>query len=388
MAIKSFRDRNPFLVGIASVLVIALLVGSAFLVGTRHLLERGYYSADAYFVDSGGLQANDNVLVAGVRVGRVTDVSAVHQVAPCARKAPDPNFLGTQGAQAGCVKVSFKVRGGVHLGPDTQAHIVLETLLGARALRLTGPATTPLLSQQPRPARVITIDRTEVPFDIFSLFDKATSNIEATDTAKLNQLIKELATVTQGKREQITTLLTSVTQIANTLNARDAQVRELLDRAATLSGQLAAKDQILVSLIDQSRGILLNLQQRRNDIAVGLTAANRAVAQLDRVIAVNKATLDAILTRLHPTLGALATHESDINNILAYLGPGIQGMAVATSHGPWQDVYIKTIGFDVLGCVAALKGMPDGSPLDALCSTLIKTLGALHLPLPLAVPAK
>ncbi|MDQ1377074.1 MAG: hypothetical protein QOE15_1247, partial [Acidimicrobiaceae bacterium] len=54
-------------------------------------------------------------------------------------------------------------------------------------------------------------------------------------------------------------------------------------------------------------------------------------------------------------------------------------------HGPWQDVYIKTIGFDVLGCVAALKGTPDGSPLDALCTALIKALGALHLPL--AVPA-
>ena len=42
-----------------------------------------------------------------------------------------------------------------------------------------------------------------------------------------------------------------------------------------------------------------------------------------------------------------------------------------------QDVYIKTIGFDVLGCVNALKGTPDGSPLDALCTTLLKTLGRL-----------
>jgi hypothetical protein len=59
----------------------------------------------------------------------------------------------------------------------------------------------------------------------------------------------------------------------------------------------------------------------------------------------------------------------------------VNSMALATAHGPWQDVYIKTIGFDVLGCVAALKGHPDGTPLDALCTALIKTLGALHLPL-------
>jgi hypothetical protein len=105
------------------------------------------------------------------------------------------------------------------------------------------------------------------------------------------------------------------------------------------------------------------------------------VAALDRLISANKATLDSILTQLHPTLGAIAAHESDINNILANLGPGVSSMALATSHGPWQDVYIKTIGFDVLGCVNALQGHPDGTPLDALCTTLIQTLGALHLPL-------
>ncbi len=78
MAIKSFRDRNPFLVGIASVLVIVLLVGSALLVGVKHLLEGGY-AIDAIFVDSGGIQVNDNVLLAGIKVGRVTKVAAVHQ---------------------------------------------------------------------------------------------------------------------------------------------------------------------------------------------------------------------------------------------------------------------------------------------------------------------
>ena len=378
MAIKSFRDRNPFLVGIASVLVIVLFVGAALLVGIKHLFEGGY-GIDAIFVDSGGIQVNDNVLLAGIKVGRVTKVAAVHQAGPCARSTPDPNFIGVQGAEAGCVRVSLNVHGGVHLGPDTQAQIILATLLGARAVRLTGAATAPFLQTRSRSARVLPIDRTEVPFDVFSLFNKATTNIEATDTAKLNQLIDELATVTQGKRQQLTTLLTSVTQIADTLNARDAQVRELLDRAATLSKQLSAKDQILVSLIDQSQGILLNLQQRRSDIAAGLTAANGAVAALDRIIAANKATLDSILSQLHPTLGAIAAHEADINNILATLGPGITAMAISTSHGPWQDVYIKTIGFDVLGCVAALKGQPDGTPLDALCTALLQTLGNLHL---------
>jgi phospholipid/cholesterol/gamma-HCH transport system substrate-binding protein len=387
MALKSFRDRNPYAVGVVSVVVIVALVLGALYVGADHVLENGHsYHVQAYFVDSGGITGNDPVLVAGVSVGRVTKVVAVHQAAPCTRTTPDPDFLGVQGAQAGCVRVTLEVDNGVHLGPDTQAQIILETLLGARAVTLSGPVSPPFLDSQPAAARVIGINSTEIPFDIFSLFSRATTNINAIDTTQLNQLISELADVTQGKRAQITTLLTSVTQISDTLNARDAQVRELLDRAATLSQQLSAKDHILVNLIDASQGILLNLEQRRNDIAAGLNAANGAVAALNQVIAANKATLDTILSDLDPTLGTIAAHEADINTLLADLGPGIDSMSVATSHGPWQDVYIKTIGFDVIGCVNALEGHPDGTPLDALCTALIKTLGALKLPLGSASP--
>jgi phospholipid/cholesterol/gamma-HCH transport system substrate-binding protein len=359
---------------------VVALVGAALYAGVDHVFEHGY-NVQAYFVDSGGIAGNDAVLVAGVSVGRVTKVAAVHQAALCSRRTPDPDFLGVQGATAGCVRVTLEVNNGVHLGPDTQAQIILETLLGARAVTLSGPATPPFLNTRPASARVISIDNTEIPFDIFSLFSRATTNINALDTNQLNALISELADVTQGKRAQITTLLTSVTQISDTLNARDAQVRELLDRAATLSQQLSAKDQILVNLIDASQGILLNLQQRRNDIAAGLNAANGAVAALNRVITANEATLNVILSDLDPTLGTVAAHETDINNLLADLGPGVNAMAISTSHGPWQDVYIKTIGFDVIGCINTLEGHPDGTPLDALCTALVKTLGALHLPL-------
>jgi len=376
MAIKSFRDRNPFVIGIASVLAIALIVTGAFLVGVKHIGEQAT-TFNGIFTDSGGIQGTNDVLLAGVKVGRVTKVQAVHTPRTCARKTPDPNVLLPQGPQAGCVMVTFKVNNGIHLGAGTRADIVLETLLGARVVRLSGPVTTPYLETLPAAQRVIPIDSTEVPFDVFDLFTNGTQKIQATDTAKLNQLIKELADVTQGKREQITTLLTSVTKIADTLNARDSQVRELLDRADTLSKELADKDQVLVNLIDQSVGILQTLQQRRADISVGLTEANNAVAQLDRLITANKATLDSILNRIHPVLNTVAAHEADLKTMLASLGPGIETMAISVSHGPWQDVYIKTIGFDVLGCVNALKGPPDGSPLDALCTTLLKTLGRL-----------
>src|SRR5207248_2149807 len=147
------------------------------------------------------------------------------------------------------------------------------------------------------------------------------------------------ADVTQGKHDQITTLLTSITQLSAAINGRDAQLRDLLDKADQLSGTLADKDQTLVALIDQSQGILNLIQQRRNDIAAGLTSGNRAVGEVAGLLDRNMASLNAALDSLHPILQAVSRHQADVDRALTVVGPGALGLAKAPAHGPWADVY-------------------------------------------------
>ena len=71
---KSFRDRNPYAVGIISMLVIGAITGLAFMVGLLHLLE-DTYSMEGTFTDAAGLESGDDVKVAGVKVGRVSPAS-------------------------------------------------------------------------------------------------------------------------------------------------------------------------------------------------------------------------------------------------------------------------------------------------------------------------
>jgi phospholipid/cholesterol/gamma-HCH transport system substrate-binding protein len=376
MAIKSFRDRNPYLIGVSSVVIIAAAVIGAYLVGVLHVFQP-VYSMSGVFSDAGGIANTDPVLIGGVKAGRVTKVHAVSDAKTCSRSVPDPNVVTGGG---GCVVVDFAVNHGVHVGPDVHAAIVLETLLGNRALQLTGPVTGPFMESQPKAARVIPIDRTEVPFDIFDLTTVSTRNIQATDTTKLNQLIGQLANVTGGERDQITTLLTSVTKISDTLNARQSQVKELIDRADRLSAQLADKDQTLVSLIDQSQGILSLIQRRRSDISAGLTQANTTVAELDRLITTNKAALDTLLNAIHPTISTVTGRQDSLNQALAAIAPGFYTQGLAASHGPWADVMIKALGPDLLQCGQLLTGqIPSGNLSDTVLS-LCKSLGPVLTP--------
>jgi phospholipid/cholesterol/gamma-HCH transport system substrate-binding protein len=330
---KSFRERNPYVIGLTCVLVLAAFVGFAFSVGILHLLEHTY-SVNAEFTDAAGLSSGANVRVAGIKAGRVTGVKV------------DRN--------RGKVIVEMVVNNGVHLGPDTHAEVALETLLGTRFVRLSGPVVKPYLEDEPSSARTIPNDRTKTPFDLFDLTKVGTKSIEATDTTKLNQFIKDLADITDGQHDQIAQLLTGVNQVSTAINDRDAQLRQLLDRFDQLSGLLADKDQTLVSLIDQSQGILNLVEARRNDIANGLNATDQLTGSLSVLLSTNKGLLNSILATLHPTLDVISKNQQHVDAALSWLGPGTLGLAKATTHGPWADIYVRAIGPDVAGVLCGV----------------------------------
>lgn len=326
---KSFRDMNPYLVGIVSFLVIGALTGAAFAVGLLHVLENTY-SVRAEFNDAAGLRSGDSVRVAGVKVGRVEDIKADHQ--------------------NGLVIVDLVVNHGTHLGTDTHAEIALETLLGAKYVRLSSKAAKPYLEELPKndARRTIPVERTTTPFDVFDLTRTATNNIKELNTAELNKLINDFADITQGKQQSVADLVQGLDKVSTAIASRDAQLAELLDHADTLSQTLAEKDQTLVALIDESKKILDLLASRRDELARALGAGSDAVTQLSSIIGDHEVQLDNILSTLHPALDVVAANQENIDTMLAWLGPGLYNQSLAGSHGPWADVFIRSLGPDVI----------------------------------------
>jgi phospholipid/cholesterol/gamma-HCH transport system substrate-binding protein len=333
---KSFRDRSPILVGLVSVAVLGVIVLGAFSIGLFHVGEHAY-DVRAVFTDASGISSAAQVKVAGVRVGRVTGVHADRK--------------------AGTVVVTMKVNHGVRLSAtNTHADIALATLLGSKYMRLSGKVTAPYLEDLEKNRRIIPVEHTKTPFDVFELTKVGTRAIEATDTAKLNQLVKQLANVTESKQAQVAALLDGLNKVGTAISVRDVQLRDLLDQADTLSGTLAEKDRTLVSLLDQSQAVLDLVTRRRADIAAGLESTNTAVGQLAGILGGHLTELDAILDTLHPTVDILDRRQADLDRTLAYLGPGALGLAKATVHGPWADIYVRSIGPGLIGLLQQAMG--------------------------------
>src|SRR6478752_5804121 len=108
-----FRERNPVTIGAISIAVIALLILAAFKADKLPLIGGGdtYYAS---FTEAGGLKPNDEVRVAGVRVGKVKSVTL----------------------DGDHVRVEFLLQKGVQFGTQTGAEIKVKTLLGSMFLAL------------------------------------------------------------------------------------------------------------------------------------------------------------------------------------------------------------------------------------------------------------
>ena len=168
-----FRERNPVVVGAISLAVVAALILAAFNAQNLPIIGGGdvYYAA---FKEAGGLKANDEVRVAGVRVGKVEKV-----------ELEDDH-----------VKVTFRIDEGAEFGKETRAEIKVKTLLGAMYLSLA-PAGS---GQLPEGAE-IPVARTSSPYDVVKAFSGLAETSEEIDTDQLAQALTTLADLTRNTPE-------------------------------------------------------------------------------------------------------------------------------------------------------------------------------------------
>ena len=198
-----FRERNPVTIGAISLAVIALMILAAFKADKLPLIGGGdtYYAA---FTEAGGLKPNDEVRVAGVRVGKVkaVDLDGDH------------------------VKVEFLIEKGTDFGKDTGAQIKVKTLLGQMFLALE-----PKGSGQLEEAATIPTSRTRSPYDVVKAFSGLASRTDRIDINRLRKSFNTLAAATKNTPEEFQGTLKGLSALSANVAKRDAQLNTLLGNA-------------------------------------------------------------------------------------------------------------------------------------------------------------
>lgn len=310
-----FRERNPVVVGAVSLAVIALLILAAFRAQDLPVIGGGdtYYAA---FSESGGLKANDEVRIAGVRVGKVEKVEL----------------------EGDHVRVTFRVDTDSEFGDDTHAAIKVKTLLGAMFLALE-PAGSGQLDE----GAEIPVERTSSPFDVVDAFSGLAETTERIDTDQLATSLTTLADLTRNTPEEFREALDGVSQLSANIAARDEQINSLLTNLKRVSGVLAERDDDIIGLMEDSDVLFRALVARREAVHDLLTSTSTLSSELTALIEQSRADLKPALTHLDRVIQVLNKNEDNLDNSLRLMAPFYRVFANTLGNGPWFDTYIQNM---------------------------------------------
>ncbi|GAA3462924.1 MCE family protein [Saccharothrix longispora] len=316
--------RRPALLGAVGLLVVALAATLAFFLEDLPFFGGGReHTAD--FAEAAGLRVDDEVRVAGLKVGAVTDV----------------------GLHDGRVRVAFRVSG-VELGDRSRAEIRIKTLLGQKYLALDPEGRDPL-------TETIPLERTTSPYDVVDAFNGLSTTLTEIDTDQLARSFQVLSDTFRDSPEHVRQALDGLSALSRTISSRDEQLASLVAGANKVTGALADRTTDFAALITDGNLLLEEVGHRRDAIAKLLDGTREMSRQLSGLVADNSEQLRPALEQLERVTDVLRDNQEALERGLALAGPYYRVLNNALGNGEWVDAY-------VCGLVAQPGGGRDCAP--------------------------
>ncbi|MEP7737119.1 MCE family protein [Nocardioides sp. 31GB23] len=308
-----FRERNPVIVGLVSMSVLAVLLVAAFRAQDLPLIGGGdtYY---AEFSEAGGLQPDDEVRIAGVRVGQVKSIELAD----------------------GVVRVAFQVKTDSGFGPDSRADIKVKTLLGSMYV-----SVDPAGSGQLEEGATIPVERTSSPFDVVEAFEGLADTAGQIDTDQLARSLTTLADLTRNTPEEFRAALDGVSRLSTNIAAKNEEIGSLLTNLERVSTVLDDRDDDLVDLMQDADVLFGALVARRDQIHRLLVSTSELSRELTRLVRDTRSDLRPALEELEEVLAVLNKNEDNIDDSIRLMAPFYRVFANTLGNGPWFDTYIQ-----------------------------------------------
>ncbi|MFG1998912.1 MCE family protein [Spirillospora sp. NPDC048911] len=308
-----FRERNPVPIGLAGFAVIIVLLVLAMNLGSIPFIS-GTKTHTAAFAEAAGLKPDEEVRIAGVKVGKVTATEI----------------------EDGHVKVTFQVDNGVRLGDRPKAEIKIKTVLGAHYLALT-PRGSGNLSKQ------IPLADTATPFEVVPAVSELTTRLQKIDYQQVAKSFDVLSDTFENSPDEIRASLKGLRRLSSTIASRDEELHQLAGRARNVSQLLADRNQDFAKLIEDGDKILQAVQARRAVIHQLLINTVSLSQQINALIKENQAQLKPMLRNLSGVTQILLKNQQNLDRTIELFAPFTRQFSEVTGNGRWFDAWIQNL---------------------------------------------
>lgn len=309
------RERNPVQIGVIGV-VLAVATVSATLQYDQLQFLSGGIRYSAYFQDAGGLVAGDNVTLAGVNVGKVSDVELDDQ----------------------SVLVTFTVKDGIALGEQTAADIKTNTVLGRKSLAVRPEGSGLLRTSTPIP-----LERTNSPYSFNDALGDLGTTVSELDTAQVNDSLNAISDTLADTPPELRGALDGMTRLSQSINSRDESLLQLLSRAEDVTKILADRSGQIDSLLVDGNKLFAELSLRRDSISQLIVNTSAVSRQLSGLVQDNEAQMGPTLEKLNAVSETLQQNRDNISASLDGLIPYMSALGESVASGPFFEAFITNI---------------------------------------------
>jgi len=321
---RTLESYNKAWLGITVLLVIGVLVAA--LLFTK-ALGVGYAHYTAQFLQDASLRPGNPVTIAGIEVGRVASVK----------------LAGDH------VEADLMVRDNVSLGKDTSATIKVMTILGSRyvALAPSGPDSLP--------HHTITLAHTDVPYDLQTALQDATTTFEKVDSDQFAQSLTVLGGQLKGVPPLVPAAVANLHTLSSIIADRRDQLGVLLKSTQRVAVTLRGQQSALGNLIDQSQDIVGEFVARQATFHALLRALRELVDNLEKIVVNDRPALNDMLSNLDALTDMIGRHEDLLRNFLQVAPIPLRNSADATGYGPAVEFNLPN-GFAIDSWMCAISG--------------------------------
>lgn len=349
----------------AAVAVVSLLI-----IGITLLRESDDRTATAYFENSTGVYAGDEVRVLGVPVG------TIDKIEPTA-----------QGA-----KVTFTYDEDVKIPADAQAAIIAPSLVSSRYVQLAPQYES---GEVMADGAVIPAERTAVPVE----FDEIKGELDDLSTALGPQgvnkegALSEFVTTTRkaldGQGQSINDTIAQLSSAVEVLNTGREDVFSTVDNLQVFVSALATSDQQIREFSQRLDVVSGILDSNRQSLRTGLRNLSTAVKDVRSFVVKNRKRIVTTTTGLADVLAIVASQRNAIEQTL-HTGPNALANLFAAYHKKENSIAAglqsaNTHNLQQLVCGAVGAVGPRASGVTQACATFLgPLLNGLSQELPLS----
>lgn len=329
------------LVKLAIFLVVTLLATAMLAFAIANGGGGGGSKFKARFVDATSLNKGDEVRIAGVRVGQVTNIAIVdRRVAEVEFQLTDRDWLPAS------TKAAIRFRNLVG-----QRYIALEQGSGEQGLKLNAGSTIP-------------IDRTTPAVNLTTLFNGFRPLFQTLSADDVNKLSFEIIQVFQGEGGTITELLHNTASLTNKIADKDAVIGSLVNSLNDVLETVNKRDDQLSELIVKTEQFVSGLAAERETVGHSVQSLADLTGATADLLVPTRPSLQGSIAGLSQVTGELVARKDEVNKALANLPIKMEKLGRAGSYGSWFQFYL--CGVDIVAGPGAVDApqlnLPAGLP--------------------------